>query len=240
MIGAVAGASPLLVDLINIDAGYLNDLNPMVFFGILIKAAGLMFLGGFLVYVNSETDKWKAFQIGIMAPAVIIGAMNANNLKETKADLRFVQDQLQDRRTQDQNDDNGSAMLFPGDEVNEKRHFFFSLTSSAYAQSNEGLQKGIHKKQDSLQKFLSGITGKTSNSWFVMAGSHKKEKEAKEQAKDLSNKGYDVRVYPPFGGSKYFGVAIGSNLNKDEAIKLKKQARKDGLSKDTYLWKFQP
>jgi hypothetical protein len=56
----------------------------------------------------------------------------------------------------------------------------------------------------------------------------------------LKGKGYEAIVYPPYRSNPYYGVMIGSWLTLKEANALKSQAIKDGLPKDTYLWKYRP
>jgi phosphoglycerol transferase MdoB-like AlkP superfamily enzyme len=81
LIGALAGVTPLLVNIVNTEADTLvSQFNIEIIMGYVIQAIVLMILGAFLVYVNSEDNKWKAFQIGVMAPALVVGLLNAHKL----------------------------------------------------------------------------------------------------------------------------------------------------------------
>ncbi|MFQ5900160.1 MAG: SPOR domain-containing protein [Thermodesulfobacteriota bacterium] len=238
LIGAIAGASPLIVNLVNVDAGLIFDsFEWKIFMGYLIKAIVLMFLGTFLVYVNSEIDKWKAFQIGIMAPAVIISAINANTLAGTQEALTVAQKQIQELTQSNTETDIQGSNSSTNNQVGFKSFF---IISQAYAQQETNLRKGLHREPGTFQQIWYGVTGNISNPWFVIVGSHETEKVAESQVKKLSELGYEARVYPPFRGSEYYGVVIGSYLKLYEAKRLKQQALKDGLPKDTYLWKYKP
>jgi hypothetical protein len=46
-------------------------------------------------------------------------------------------------------------------------------------------------------------------------------------------------VYVPLSETKYYAVVIGSYLSLSEARSLKREAIKDGLPPDTYLWRYQ-
>ena len=73
--GALAGTLPILINLINADASTIFEkFDFIVFLGYCLKVILLMGLGAFLVRVNEETDIKKAFQLGIMAPAIVVGA----------------------------------------------------------------------------------------------------------------------------------------------------------------------
>jgi len=228
LIGAAAGVTPLLVSLISVDAEMIVDnFVPRIFVGYMIKAIGLMALGAFVVFVNSEVDFKKAFQLGIMAPALVVGTMNANNFSDAKQEIIGLESELESKRTPP----GDGAMLFqppiPG----------FSIFSQAYAASID-VSVGQHNEPSTGSLLWYGITGNISNGWFVIAGSFKKESEAEARAKQLREEGFDARVYPPFADSEYFGVVIGAYLTIKDARALRRKAIDKGLPEDTYLWKW--
>lgn len=234
-VGGVGGALPVLIDLINIDAATMFlGFDPMVFLGYLIRAALLVLLGALLVWVNSETDVKKALQIGIMAPAIVVGFMNGSDLKDTKEELGIAEEALQARQMEGES----SAANIDENVLNIKNKGSFWLFPSAYAQDRK--LKGIHRDPSAFSRIWYGFTGRSDNGWFVIAGSHTRKKEAKAQANELKKKGYRAKVFPPFQGSSYYGVMIGSWLTLNEAKSLKSVAIQDGLPKDTYLWKYRP
>ncbi len=228
LIGALAGVTPLLVNIVNTEADTLvSQFNIEIIMGYVIQAVVLMILGAFLVYVNSEDNKWKAFQIGVMAPALVVGLLNAHKLDDTLTELKESQKQIleltQPKVTGALGDPSGSHF----------KPWAFSLATDAYA----GL-KGLHRQQTTSDRIWSRLTGGAANNWFVIVGTHLTEKDAQIQAENLRKKGYDAVVYLPIGDNKYFSVIIGSYLSLDEATKLKEQAIRDGLPRNTYLWKY--
>jgi hypothetical protein len=231
-VGALAGITPLLVSLISVDAELIaNGFDRMIIIGYLIKVAGMMALGAFVVFVNSESDFKKAFQLGLMAPALIVGTINASNLSDAKRDLETLGEDLE-----------GSASTSPAEHHDvtymfQDRGFGFSLISSAYAESTNNLI-GKHYKPTMASKVWYGISGSMPDGWFVIVGLHKQQRDADGQAQELRNRGYDARVIPSLEDSDNYGVAIGSHLTLNKARELKRQAIEDGLSDNTYLSKW--
>lgn len=223
LVGAVAGAMPTLVSLVGIEPPALvADLNSedtqKLVYGYSLRCVVLMFLGAFLVYVNSEIDKWKAFQIGILAPAIIVGIGVAGNLKETSSALRITQDVIQGIQNMQPTAPKTPAKLQPA-----------LFSSTAFAQT-----KGMHRDPPYLQH---GATGRPL--WLVVVGSHDSRGAAEAQGKQLKDSfGYDARTLPPSLTSRYYIVAVGSYLEYEEATRLRTQALDDGLPRSTFLMKL--
>jgi hypothetical protein len=229
LVGAIAGTTPLLVNLIGVDARLIMDNFELgIFLGYLIKAAGLMTLGAFVVFVNSEVDLKKAFQLGIMAPAFVVGAINANNFSNARDEVNQLEMELGDQPISQ----NGNT-----ERSDDSSHFSFSLISSAYA--DDGLI-GEHNQPSTSKYLWYGITGSVSDAWFVVVGSTTSENAARQQANDLRAKNYDARVYPSFEDRDSYRVAIGAYLPLQQARQLKDRAIKDGLPENTRLWKWNP
>jgi len=231
VIGVVAGATPLLVNLVNVEAGVIfAQWDWLVFCGYMIKAVALMGLAGIVVYVNGESHNWKAFQLGIMAPALVVGFLNGQKVDALTKDLAVTKT-LTPTRPRDEPSNGKGVSLKP-----ERREF--ALISSAHAES---LPKGLHRDSTNADKVLFGFTGYSTNNWFVIVGSYFQQRNARAQEENLKKIGYDARVYDPnFSRTKYYAVAIGSNLSLDEAEKIREQAVRDGLPSDTYITRFQP
>ena len=70
-------------------AGYVANLGVppagQLLVGYTVKVMGLFLLGGFWVWLNRETNRLKAFQLGIAAPAVITGMIATYQTKEAAA-----------------------------------------------------------------------------------------------------------------------------------------------------------
>jgi len=231
-IGAAAGITPLMVSLISVDAELiLGAFVTRIFIGYLIKAIGLMALGAFVVFVNSESDYKKAFQLGIMAPALIVGSINASNFSDAKREILNLESELGDHPSAH------SSSNFRSSNLPENSNPVFSLISNAYAETTNNLT-GKHNAPSTVRLIWYGIAGKISNGWFVIVGSHARQSDADRQVQRLKNRGYDARVFPSLENNGSFSVAIGSYLTLKEARALRKKALDDGPLKDSYLWKW--
>ncbi|MBU0944404.1 MAG: hypothetical protein KJ804_11330 [Proteobacteria bacterium] len=136
--GALAGTLPILISLMNADASTIfKQFDVIVFLGYCLKVILLMGLGAFLVRVNEETDLKKAFQLGIMAPAIVVGFLNANALSDMRKQLENAQQQL--RLQQSAEKTNPMGFLF-GPQHNT---ISLSIVSVAHAQSVH--PKGLHR-----------------------------------------------------------------------------------------------
>lgn len=234
LVGAMAGAMPTLANLVSLEAHLIFDgFSYDVFAGYMIKLVGLMALGAFLVFVNKERELSKAFQLGVMAPAIVIGTLNANNLETANKTIGALEEQLRDKNKSAKIVPEGVGYL-PVQYAKTPTKPRFSLF--AYAHANE--LQGVHNKPSSLQRFWYGVTGDMQDSWFVIVGSHSSENNAKKQADELRKAGFDARVYPPFGNSQYYGVVISSYVPLQKAKEVKADALQAGLPEDTYLWKW--
>src|SRR5262249_43774212 len=96
-------------------------------------------------------------------------------------------------------------------------------------------------KPEGFQGLYQGLAGGTpKNVWFVITGLHVKVEDAQQQAARINERklSFKAEVFAPYGGNKYYAVVIGQQLSYNEALEIQKQARKSGLSNDTYLWTF--
>jgi hypothetical protein len=229
-IGAMAGITPLLVSLISVDVELLADIFvPAIVIGYLIKAIGLMVLGAFVVFVNSESDYKKAFQLGLMAPALVVGTINANNFSEAKKEIIDLESELGNR---------ASVTITPeGETTSFFQRINFSLISSAYADSSNTLI-GKHDNPTTANLLWYGMSGKVDNAWFVIVDSHADKLQARRRAEQMKGRGYNARVVPDKRRKGNYVVTIGSYLSLKEARILHKKAIHDGLSKHPYLWKW--
>ena len=230
LVGAAAGTTPLLVNLAGVDAGLIIEhFKLSIFLGYAIKALGLMILGAFVVFVNSEVDLKKAFQLGIMAPAFVVGAINANNFSDAREEINQLEQELGGQPLSDNRRQDAHPAGAP--------RISFSLISTAYA--DDGLI-GEHNTPGTGKFLWYGITGSVSDGWFVIVGSYETEDRAQQLAQQLVAKNYDARVYPPFKDRDVYSVAIGAYLSLQQARELKDRAIRDGLPQNTFLWKWKP
>ena len=237
IMGGLGGLLPLIITLINIEPSTMfKEFDPYVFAGYSIQAIILILLGAFFVWVNSETDLKKALQIGIMAPAIALSYMNGTNLHDARKELLVAHQELAVIQADETTNDTPNA----GNPADSTGSHIFNITSLAYAKNHTKMAKGLHKDPGAVSRLWYGLTGKSANAWFVIVGSHKTKEAANAHVERLKTKGYKAIVYPPYRSNPYYGVMIGSWLTLKEANTLKIQAIKDGLPKDTYLWKYRP
>jgi len=221
IIGIMSGMLPLAINLLGMPPEKIfSNFDIARFSGGVIQVLLLMLLGGFIVFVNKEINLYKAFQLGVAAPAIIVGLMNGQALKQSEYETKQLASPYAIENTSTK-----SASLMS------------TFISTAYADESS-ITNSYLRKTSTFKRFLYGLTGNLDASWFVIAGSHKTAKSANQQVKELKTKGYDAQVYKQFNGSQYFGVMIGTYLPLKEAKQLKAKAIKDNLSKDTYLWKW--
>jgi hypothetical protein len=112
------------------------------------------------------------------------------------------------------------------------------LLPSANAQTAQAQQEQQNQvKQLTVSpkdQFLQGLLGiKPKNTYYVQAGTHKDLQAAQNQAREINqvNKQLRAEVVQPLPGEPNYAVVLGSNLNKDEAIELRRQAVRSGLPK---------
>lgn len=215
ILGALGGISPIIISLLVVDvASLINETGLMDGIGLAIRFLVLIFIGGLVGYLhNKEEEPFKLFQLGIAAPALLTTAINGNSI--------------------------ASQTLLKEHTAATEYHLFIK---DAYADAhfrNDLMFK--EPKINDVQLFLRGLLGtkifSNDDDYFVIIGSHRDLQKAKNQAKAVKHKKYMAKIYEPVNGSKYYSVAIGANLDLKEAEKLQAQAIKNGLPKDTYLWK---
>jgi hypothetical protein len=216
LVGGVGGIAPVLINLFVIDlAAILVQVTSLVIISYLIRVVALFFVGGFVAYLNKEQDPYKVFQLGIAAPALITAILNGNNVPAPRPNITALTD--------------------------PHAYYITFFPTPAYAQSpNEDNVKHFTPPQETpSQQLKRGLFGTTQkNTWFVIAGSHLTEEEAKREAEQIRQKGFSADVYAPYGDNQYYAVVIGAMLTLPEAQQLRTKAIEAGLRRDTYLWTF--
>jgi hypothetical protein len=238
IVGGIGGLLPVVMVLAQQDASTMYQTFDWArFAGHCTKAILLSLLGALLVWINSIDDLKQALQIGIMAPAVVVGFMAGSQLEDTQNQLSLLQKTLRIDQA-GETETNGPSVYTPAWENQENR---FSFITPAFAQAAGRLPKGYHQKPpSSLSRFWYGLSGSLQNAWFVVTGSHKTRAAADAQIRQLKAKGYTARVLPPKGANKYYSVVIGSWLTAQQAKRLTQQAVKDGLPRNTFAMKYKP
>lgn len=226
--GAIAGAAPMLLQVFGFASTPFSP-EPAQLVALAIKLAGGMFLGCFWVWLNRETERFKAFQLGIIAPTAIAALIAGNTFSNIKKsnDMRNQPD------PQAQTSDHKAG-------AGDKTSLLDVLVSSAYADgpSPPPAKKGNLLEPGGFKKFLYALAGGGDDGWFVITGSYTSEREAEKHRDELKSQGWDARVGDPaalWGG--YYPVIIGQYLTQDRAIALRDFARQSGLAEDTYAWR---
>jgi hypothetical protein len=77
---------------------------------------------------------------------------------------------------------------------------------------------------------------------FTVVGSWRTEAGAMRHLADLRsrNRGIHAAVFPPYGRSRYWMVAVASFAPADAALELASQARRAGLARDAYVLRLRP
>ncbi len=136
LLGGIGGLVPLIMTLVLVDiqviATYIQSLESDMYYlsGYLLRFLALFLLGGFWAYLHSsEKDPIKLFQLGIVAPAMITGMINAHNLDNLR----------------DTNPSPGSAAVS------------FSFIASAYAEDEEPKPEKPPKPKGPVGKVIKGF-----------------------------------------------------------------------------------
>ncbi len=91
--GGLGAMTPIVTSFLILDietiTGYLGSLGteggPILIAGYLIRVAGLFAVGGIWAMLHKlEYDPKKLFQLGIVAPAMITGMINASNVYDSR------------------------------------------------------------------------------------------------------------------------------------------------------------
>lgn len=229
IIGGIGGIAPLVISLLVVDLStLLNDLALMDVIGLTVRCLVLISIGATVGYLHhTEYEPLKVFQLGIAAPALLATAINGYSVVGPAGTLK--------------------EMKTSAYESSPATRFSLSVISPAHAEEPKLRGKFINReafkepKITNVERFMRGLIGKRITSkgddWFVIIGSHKDFDQARQQILDINARRYAGKIYQPNLGSDYYAVAIGANLNLDEAKALRRQAIRKGLPKDTYLWR---
>ncbi|VAW62407.1 hypothetical protein MNBD_GAMMA08-1103 [hydrothermal vent metagenome] len=228
IIGGIGGIAPIIISLLVVDlSSLLNDLHTMDAIGLAIRCTVLIFIGGLVGYLHQdETEPFKVFQLGIAAPALLTTAINGYGVVGSGASS------YKELKTANNQSNNWSLNLI-------------SSAHAAEAKSAPKIYVNTHAFQEpkisNIERFFRGLIGRRvsnkGDDWFVIVGSHTNSKKAKRQVNALKSKNYLAKIYQPVNGSAHYAVAIGANLDRKEAKKLRKKAIHKGLPKDSYLWR---
>jgi len=213
LIGGVGGLAPVLMFLVTGDfQRFFTPGLPAMALGYLVRAVILFFLGGFVVWLyRDESQRIKAFQLGVGAPAMIAGLLATAGSQPpapTRATLSLS---------------------------------FIPVVRAQTTIGSESLKHFSLSPQSPTGQFFQGLVGiQPKNVWFVIAGSYQTLDAARDAATRINSSfpSFHADVYAPYGDSPYYAVVIGANLTEEDAKALSVRAIRSGLPKDTYYKTF--
>lgn len=242
--GASAGAIPALTKIAATEPGALiSGFEFEVFLGHCVIVAVLALLGAFIVRLNNEINPQKAFQLGIMAPAILVGVQSTVNLNESNAALAFAQTQLQEQRmarqqpiSESHTDPSQAPEVQPPDEAVSPPSIGAILldipVSRLFAQEPAG--RGLIREPSAVDAFWRGVTLSARNNWFVIAGTFPTRAAADRAKQVWKQRGWNAVVRnEPARSNGAYAVLIGANLTEVEALRILDEARNAGF-RDVY------
>ena len=218
LIGGLGALAPAIISLLVADLNaILLGLTLLVCIGAFIKISVLFCVGGFVAYLHKEErNPVRIFELGIVAPALITGVINANNISASDTPIA----------------------------VNTKSVVSMSAFTPVALQSSQTnrIKKFSLPDETWSQQILRGVTGKVPDRvYFVIVEEHARSEDAKAQASWIASNArwneFRADVYFPFGKEKPgYSVVIGANLTLEEAGNLRQKAIAAGLPKTTKVW----
>ncbi|MCI0489221.1 MAG: hypothetical protein L0229_21730 [Blastocatellia bacterium] len=220
LIGGLGALAPAIISLLVADlSAILLGLTFLVCLGAFIKVVLLFCVGGFVAYLHKEEkNPVRIFELGILAPALITGILNANNVSASDTPIA----------------------------VNTKPAVSATAFTTMGSQSSQdvGVEKFSLPKETWSQQIYRGVTGSVPDEvWFVIVGEHTKLEDAKAQAASIASnakwRGFRARVFAPYGKEKPgYSVVIGANLTLGDARRLQQKAIDAGFPESTKVWSF--
>jgi hypothetical protein len=205
LFGGLGALTPIVISLLTLDLNTsLKNITFIVGFGYLVKVSVLFYVGGMVAYLHKEEkNPLKLFELGIVAPALILGVLNgtANSSGKTVAAL----------------------VAQPASSMSE---VIDVLIPTVYAQASSEPEVKTYSRQEETysEQFWRGFTGaRTEKVWFVIAGTHRRLEDARAQAQaiDRNCSGLKGEVYQD---KDSYSVVIGANMTLDAAQSLKQKA----------------
>ncbi|MFD2233580.1 SPOR domain-containing protein [Phaeospirillum tilakii] len=209
-----SAAIPALINLYYVDfETVFLDVTPLKSLGYIVRLLILFCSGALIGWIyDSERDRKKLFNLGLAAPALLMGTVNAAHV-------------------QPKQDPAGSV---------HRLQSYIGIISEAYAQSNDKDIKKFETSTQTEQ-FLEGlgviIPKKT---YWVIVGSASSEAQALALLKQLktqhSDLGFDFQAYTPRHPNKNWSIVMGNGVGSlVEAQILVKLAAKAGIASDAFI-----
>ncbi len=220
LIGGLGAMTPILMNLLVVDLSVtFQSISVFIIVGYLLRVTILFYLGGLIAYLHKdEKSPFKLFELGIVAPALVTGFMNAANV-----DSHAV-----------------------GQNVNsaiEKTGQILFLPEPAYAgpQTQETIKSFPKGPEPISSQFWRGFIGKKNDhTYFVIAEDGLTLAEARQRVKTTRSgkNGSDSWVYKSATSDAKYAVVIAERVTRQEAEKILKRAKQKGMKKPV-LWRYE-
>jgi hypothetical protein len=201
LIGGVGGFAPVLMFLVTGDASLHSFVGSFTIAGLLLRAAVLFFIGGFVASLYpQESERMKVFQLGLGAPALLAGFLAQSPATPARpAPASFF------------------AVVHAQTTANANEVKRFTLPAPTAS-------------QQFLQGFA-GVRPQPKNVWFVIATSNPSLAAAQAAAKAINSgfRGFHAEVYAPYLDNPNYAVVIGAQLSESDASALAAKAASAGM-----------
>lgn len=236
MIGGLGALTPLMVNLLALDLEVLLvNLTLLVSLGYLIRVVVLFYLGGLVAFLHkNENSRIKLFELGIVAPALIISLLNARQAYVPKPPVQPHSTPVT------------SAIFIPSAYAQTTQKEELETFPLPKETQIEEIEIFSLPKETRMQQLWRGLTGSIpKNVWFTIVGSHLALKDARQQVQQIIHlqqtaaglTDFTPKVYAPYEANPYYTAVIGANLTYEEAQEFQREAIAAGFT-NTYLWTF--
>jgi hypothetical protein len=222
LIGGAGGLAPILMFVVN--GSVLHNFNGNFVFiavGFLCRALGLFLLGGFAVTLYPEVkERYKVFQLGVSAPAMIAGLMTAS----------------------------ANSPLLPPDSNASALALFPTVVYAQSMSPAQDVRQFTLPAPGVVSQFVQGVTGlQPANVYFVIVESFSTLDEARAAAAKINAAfpGFHADVYAPYINAANgetvipgYSVVLGAQMTQQDASALKTKAANAGIGKLIYYRTF--
>lgn len=235
MIGGIGALTPTIVNLLVVDVkSIMLDVTILVVAFYLLKVIAYFFVGGFVAYLHTdEQNRVKLFELGIMAPAMIMLLVNGAQREVQEAAAITKESPAV-----------ASVVIWSPPVAHAEDTLFVPLTPAPQDSATRDSVLNVVEvfalpKESTWEEIKRGLLGSTTNRiYFVVVAKDTSLASAKELARVIMNdgEGYRAQVYAPYGSDLFYSVVVGEHLTYKEAMGLRRSALRAGLPKSTSLW----
>lgn len=172
VIGGLGALTPVILNLLFIDYNTVfSSVTPGACLGYAVRVLVLFYIGGFVAYLHKDENRpLRIFEFGIIAPALIMGFMNANNVTRgfpKSDDTHTVDSVLPKPAPAETEEDPFKGILGPGMGSGGGQGAGTLGRIKHPAKPLDGIRPAVYVPKDekpkdgssSLQEFLRGLTG---------------------------------------------------------------------------------